>query len=354
MRTPLRKALLSLALLSSASCATPLERGEGLYRQGDVRGALELWHSVPQTSPEYTRVRARLEVVESEFERMLLRYEKRAEFFEGDGRLAEAALYYRLAYTMDPDRVALLERVQQLVRRLNARAGEERAGLRAALAEGDLERALEHARLLETLDPFDPTVQLEIRRLRGVLGAETMAAISAGEAAYAAGNRPAAQGHFQRVLELDPSNETALGYLSYIRRFETLDARRGIPPPPSSISREEIIAEGHYRSARQEEQQGEPYKAIPEYEAALSVNPRHQGARRSLTALRSRLRPEVAGLYQMGKRYFQEEDLHNALRVWRRALSIDPTDQRTRENVERAERMLARLEEIQSGVHPGS
>ena len=80
----------------------------------------------------------------------------------------------------------------------------------------------------------------------------------------------------------------------------------------------------------------------------------HQGARRSLTALRSRLRPEVAGLYQMGKRYFQEEDLHNALRVWRRALSIDPTDQRTRENVERAERMLARLEEIQSGVHPGS
>jgi hypothetical protein len=35
--------------------------------------------------------------------------------------------------------------------------------------------------------------------------------------------------------------------------------------------------------------------------------------------------------------------------MWRRVLLIDPGHQRTRENVERAERMLSRLEEIQTG-----
>jgi cytochrome c-type biogenesis protein CcmH/NrfG len=60
------------------------------------------------------------------------------------------------------------------------------------------------------------------------------------------------------------------------------------------------------------------------------------------------LRPRVDELYALGKRYFQEEDLHNALRSWRRVLLIDPDDVRTREHIERAERMLSRLEEIQT------
>ena len=83
-------------------------------------------------------------------------------------------------------------------------------------------------------------------------------------------------------------------------------------------------------------------------EAALRVDPKHRTARRARDALRERLRPGIGALYEAGKRYFQDEDLHNALRVWRNVLLIDPQDVRTRENVERAERLLARLEEIQT------
>ena len=78
------------------------------------------------------------------------------------------------------------------------------------------------------------------------------------------------------------------------------------------------------------------------------MNPEHEGARAALRTLRTRRAPDVNRLYQLGKRYFQDEDLHNALRAWREALAIDPADERTRENVERAERMLARLEELQT------
>jgi Flp pilus assembly protein TadD len=56
----------------------------------------------------------------------------------------------------------------------------------------------------------------------------------------------------------------------------------------------------------------------------------------------------VPTLYEQGKRYFQDEDLEKALVVWRNALLIAPDDARTKENIDRAERILSRLEEIQT------
>ena len=82
--------------------------------------------------------------------------------------------------------------------------------------------------------------------------------------------------------------------------------------------------------------------------AALEIDPRHAAARRRLGSLRAELAPRVPVLYEQGKHYFQEEDLEKALVAWRDALLIAPDDQRTKENVDRAERILSRLEEIQT------
>ena len=347
--TLLARGVLAAGLVAAgllAACTTALQRGERLYRQGDVVGALEVWRAVPEDSGEYAGVQARLQAVESEFGRLRRRYAQRAAFFEAEGRLAEAVLYYRLARQIDPGREELLDRVQVLVRELLARTESERAALDAALEAGELPRAIHHADRLDALDPFDPSLQLEIRHVRAATGARVLHHMSTGEAAYAIGNRAAAKASFEEVLALDPHNERALGYLSYIGRFD--QTRQHIPRPPQSISQEEIVAEGHYRSARQAEAAGEDFWAITQYEAALAVNPEHEGARTALRALRERRAPDVGRLYQLGKRYFQDEDLHNALRTWREALAIDPADERTRENVERAERMLARLEELQT------
>ena len=95
-----RGLLLAAGLL--AACTTALERGEALYRQGDVVGALEVWRQVPEGSGQYPEVKVRLQAVESEFDRLRRRYEKRAAFFESEGRVAEAVLYYRLAHQIDP------------------------------------------------------------------------------------------------------------------------------------------------------------------------------------------------------------------------------------------------------------
>ncbi len=345
--------LCALVLLS-LGCATAYDRGETLYSQGDVAGALAVWRGIPETSREYPRAHARLETLETELASSLARYEKRAQFFEGEGRLAEAVLYYRLALKLDPERPATLERVQKLFRELHSQKDAERKRLASALAAGNLRDANASAEKLSRLDPFDPAIQIEVRQVYAETGAQVLRSLEDGKRAYALGDRAGASAAFSRALELDPQNEAALGYLSYIRRYDQDVAsadrkpRSGGAPPPPTLSSQEILAEGHFRAGQQAEERGDPYAALQEYISALRVDDKHAGARRRLTLLRQELAPRVPALYEQGKHYFQDEDLEKALAVWRDALLIAPDDQRTRENVDRAERILSRLEEIQT------
>jgi len=346
-------------VLSLSACVSTYERGEKLYTEGDVAGALQVWRRIPESSSEYPRAHARLETVQGELESSLQRYEKRAQFFEGQGRLAEAVLYYRLALKLDPDRPATLARVQKLFRQLHTEEAAERKKLATALAVGKLGEARQSADRLERLDPFDPGIQIEVRQVNAEIGAQVLRSLEDGKRAYANGDRAGASAAFARALELEPDNEAALGYLSYIKRYDEEVAEenrqrthervvaKGAPPPPA-VSAQEILAEGHFRAGQQAEDAGDPYRALQEYVAALEVDPRHAGAKRQLGTLRAELAPRVPVLYEQGKHYFQEEDLEKALAAWRDALLIAPDDQRTKENVDRAERILSRLEEIQT------
>jgi tetratricopeptide (TPR) repeat protein len=343
------------------ACAGQYQRGEQLYSQGDIAGAVAAWREIPPSSAEYPKAHARLEALDAELASSLARYEKRAQFFEDEGRLAEAVLYYRLALRLDPDRPQTLAKAQTLYRELQSRTAAERAKLAAALAAGDLRQANATAEQLQTLDPFDPAIQIELRQVNAETGAQVLRWLEDGKRAYAAGDRASARIAFERVTDLDPENEAALGYLSYLRRYDQ-DAAQQEPQqqprpsevarvaalPPPTLSAQDVLAEGRYRSGRQAEEAGDPYRAIREYQAALRADEHHPRARERLVALRQELAPRVPALYEQGKRYFQDEDLEKALLVWRNALLIAPDDQRTKENVDRAERLLSRLEEIQT------
>ena len=155
-------------------------------------------------------------MVEAEFQRLVVRYQQRARYYESKGRLAESILNDRLALELQPDDDATLSRVQAMARTLAARKVELMKEYRASFAAGDLASARRTLAQLHTLDAFDPELETEARTLGDALRSEVSKQIAMGRRGFASGNFTAAQQAFEEVLELDPDNESAQGYISYI------------------------------------------------------------------------------------------------------------------------------------------
>ena len=348
---------LAAAALLGAACTTPVERGERLYREGDRLGALEIWRSIPQNARAYPAVQQRIPLVEAEFQRLVVRYKQRARYFEAKGRLAESILNDRLALELQPDDAATLARVQALARTLAARKAELMKEYRASFAAGDLGSARRTLAQLHTLDAFDPELETEARALGDALRSEVSKQIAVGRRGFASGNYTAAQQAFEAVLELDPDNESAQGYISYIdtlRRERTKTGKTAASASSSFAARDtfasqaEIRAEGFHQNGLAAARRGDFYAAIRQQLFALGANADHAGAQQELARLRRQLAPEVEKRIESGRLAFRNEDLQSAIDEWRLALLVDPENERTRAYIGHAERQLENLERMRS------
>ena len=354
----MRRLALALLCASLLACTTPLELGERRYQAGDPLAALAIWRGIESDAFEYESARRRVDEVEQEFGQLVRYYKKRAFYYEERGRLAESVLNYRLALKLQKEDRATLAHVQELVRRLASQREAEREAMRNSFRNGDLASA--HAALLRlrTLDPFSPETTNDARQLEAALAAEIERRLARGRRGFSSGDHAAAELAFLSALELDPSNETAQGYLSFIERIRAQEreavAARVAQPEPREVraSDAEIRAEGLFRNALTSEKKSELFDAIRFDIRALRADSKHIRARRHLEALRSRMRPEVDGLLEAGRRKFQQEDLQSALDLWRRALLIDPGNAEAREYAARAEQLLENLDRLRGAPLP--
>lgn len=346
----MRRALHAVCALLAAACTTPLELGERRYREGDRIAALETWRAVPENSADYSRVRDRIGEVEAEFERLVVQYKQRARYFEQRDRLAESILSYRLALELQPGDVGTLDHVQRLARVLASRKRELRSAYAAAVARGDLAQARELLSRLRSLDPIDPDLETDNRQFAEALLGEIERLSRVGRRAFAAGNHAAAERAFRGVLALDPEDESARGYLSYIATIRGAGGGASASDfDPSAFATEAgIRAEGFHQNALAAAGRGDLYAAIAQELRALEVDPSHVAANDQLAALRRQLAPQLELLIDAGRNAFRNEDLYSALESWRQALLIDPENERTRAYVARAERQLQNLERLRS------
>ena len=354
----MRRVALALLGASLFACTTPLERGERRYQEGDPLAALAIWRGIGSDAFEYDAARRRVDEVEQEFGQLVRYYKKRASYYEERGRLAESVLNYRLALKLQQEDRATLAHVQELVRQLARERDVERAAMRDRFRAGDLAGAHAALERLRTLDPFSPETTNDARQLEAALAAELERRLARGRRGFSSGDHATAEQAFRSALELDPSNETAQGYLSFIERIRAQEreaaAARVARPEPREVraSDTEIRAEGLFRNALVAEQKGDLFDAIRFDIRALRADSKHSRARRHLDGLRERMRPEVDGLLESGRRKFQQEDLQAALDLWRRALLIDPTNAEAREYAERAEQLLENLDRLRGAPPP--
>jgi tetratricopeptide (TPR) repeat protein len=357
-----RRLLAAFAATAAAclvACTTPLEIGERRYREGEPLAALGIWRAIDDDAFEYAAAQRRIAEVEQEFEQLVRYYKKRAVYYEERERLAESVLNYRLALKLQEQDRATLAHVQELVRRLASEREAKRQEMRDSFARGDLPRARAALERLRTLDPFSPETTNDARQLEAALATEIERRLARGRRGFSSGDHAQAEQAFRSALELDPSNETAQGYLSFIERIRTQEreataARSGgaVEPREVRASDVEIRAEGLFRNAVSAEQRGEPFEAIRWDLRALQAEPKHTRARRHLDGLRERMRPDVAGLIESGRRKFQQEDLQGALDLWRRALLIEPNHAEAKEYAARAEQLLENLDRLRGAPLP--
>ena len=350
-----RVALLALA----CACATPLDEGERLYQEGDRLGALESWRAISLDGSDFQRARERIAVVEMEFQVLVVRYKQRARYFEQRGHLAEAVLNYRLALKLQPGDVETLAHVQELARRVMQQKAETAERYQEAFEAGELARARGELEQLRVLDPFDPELETSEKIFGDALQTALDRQLVAGRRALAAGNQQAAQSAFRAALELEASNESAQGYLSYIETIRREaegddDEAAGFEAPESFASDDAIRAEGFYQNALAAERSGDLYTAIRHDLHALRTDSTHERSQEHLAQLRVALGSEVDALIEEGRAAFRDEDLDSALESWSRALLVDPSNERAKAYVARARRQLQNLERLRSEPDVGA
>ncbi len=349
-----RAAPLGATLLAGLlACASPLTEGQVRYREGDQLAALEIWRSVPPDSPDYEEAQQRVRELETEFEQLVLRHKQRARYFERANRLAESILSYRLALRLRPDDRETQTHVQQLARKLAARKRELERALESARQSEDVAAAGRHLAALRELDPFDPGLESAERDLDARIREEASRQVDVGRRRFQSGDLTGAASAFEAALALEPDNESARGYLSYLATVRRELGRAGRLPdglrsPDVFAPEARIRAEGLHQNAIAAEKSGDPWAAIRYEVEALRADREHVAARRHLTEMRRRLAPYVDDLIETGRVFFGQEDLQSALDQWRRALLIEPGNERAREYVVRAERMLENLERLRA------
>jgi tetratricopeptide (TPR) repeat protein len=348
-----KRIAVALLALAWAGCTTPLATGERLYREGDRLAALETWRAIPEEDAGYEKALERIAVVEEEFQQLVVRYKQRARYFEAKDRLAESIVNYRLALKLQPDDAETLAHVQELARRVVRERRALRAQYRADFDAGYLAKAGASLEELRTLDPFDPALQADERELRDGLQQSISHLLAVGRRGFSDGNHAAAERAFESVLAVDPNNESARGYLSYIETIRRASQSAGnqpaaFEPPETFASDAEIRAEGFHQNALAAEAAGDPFVSIRHDLQALDAYAAHTGARKHLAATRRQLAPQVEILIEQGRTYFRHEDLQSALDSWQRALLIDPRNERARAYAARAVRQLGNLERLRS------
>jgi tetratricopeptide (TPR) repeat protein len=151
---------------------------------------------------------------------------------------------------------------------------------------------------------------------------------------------------FRLALELEPDDAPILAHVQQIAR--TLVEQKA----SLRTTYEEDLSAGDLEAARgslSRLRRLDPFD--PEYEtearqieAALRIDWQRREAR-----TRAKLAPEVDGLVEAGRDAFRNEQLETALAMWRRALLIDPNNERVQAYIASAERQLESLDALRDG-----
>ena len=308
--------------------------GEAALERGDLLAARQAFRRALEVNPGETAARSGLDRCEEQLKERVDAALVMARRLRSGGDLVATQLQLQEAYGRW-EAPALRQELDGVEKEL----GQRRASLinlvRTALELQNFNRAKTLLDQAESLGADE-----EVRKVRRELLKARMVAV---ENQLELARREVAAGRFdvglkayRQALDIDPGNAEALRGI-----------RRGRKELDQMIAR-------YLTEAVAEHQAGQLEEARRTYREVLTLDPNQDEA---LAALRRIERAEGAGLssrdverlYLQGISLYTEGDYRQAIVVWRQVLDLDPTHEKARMNIDKAERKLHQIQERQSG-----
>lgn len=101
-------------------------------------------------------------------------------------------------------------------------------------------------------------------------------------------------------------------------------------------------------NAERDMQRGEYPSALSKLDEALRQDPENSKVRELLSKAQSELDLQVKSLVKLGDSLYHNEQIGPAVKVWETALRLDPNQVEIKEKIDRARKVLEKLEEIRS------
>lgn len=98
--------------------------------------------------------------------------------------------------------------------------------------------------------------------------------------------------------------------------------------------------------ARRFSERGQLRDARRVLELVLKEAPGSEAAKKMLSEVNGRLEKYIENLLSAGDRLYRDGEIESAKATWRAALALDPQDERAREKIQRAQRVLDNLENL--------
>ena len=112
--------------------------------------------------------------------------------------------------------------------------------------------------------------------------------------------------------------------------------------------RRERQLKGLLQDAENDMARGAYSEALVKLDEAQRRAPEHPQVKELLAKVQTTLSLQVTSLMELGDRLYREEQIGPAVAVWETALELDPNHQGISEKIDRARRVLEKLESIRS------
>ncbi len=304
-------------------------RGLGYYSQKSYLKSIEAFEQALALNADYAEAQRYLDLAQKSIDTQLSDVKRL--LTEAD-RLARrqdfpaAMQRYQQALSIDPNNQTAQEQAKRLEDRVKGYIAEKLQAGEKAYQRGSLEQAAEFFRQVLATSPRDETAKAFIQRIDQQQRQRIEEIFQRGQQQFDAKDFSRALNSFEEVLSLDPNHAAAK------QKKQEAMAR---------ISLAQMIERG-----RAFYQQNQFFKAMEVFSQVLEQDPGNAASQRFLEDCQKQLELQVDKFFNQGMDYFAAEDYREAIKMWDRALQINPNHAQSRSFKSRALERLQALEQL--------